>query len=69
MKYRKLKEEEYPKPLADLVKRAKRILDDDDLACWMLEHSTAPSDYLEFIDKLDDIVTQPFYEKIKEAGA
>ena len=61
-RWRLLSPEEYPKPLAQLVKLAKRIVGDDDLAGWLKSHTPSLEAYLEFVDILDDVATQPFYE-------
>ena len=61
-RWRLLPPEEYPKPLARLVKLAKRVLEDDDLSEWMRSHAANLECYLEFIDALDEVAIQPFYE-------
>jgi len=60
-RWRLLPPEEYPKPLAQLVKLAKRIVGDDDLAGWLKSHTPSLEAYLEFVDILDEVATQPFY--------
>jgi len=58
LKWRLINPKEYPKPLNQLIKIAKRILE------WMMNHTPSYEDYLDFVDKLSEIVVQPFYEKV-----
>jgi len=64
LKWRLINPKEYPKPLNQLIKIAKRILDNDELSQWMMNHTPSYEDYLDFVDKLSEIVVQPFYEKV-----
>jgi len=59
--WRLLKVEEYPKPIAQVIKLARRIVDDDELNHWLEDHSSAFEEYTYFIDLLAEIATQPFY--------